>query len=63
MSKKMSLRRSTFKLNDGKFPPSRVPRDSQAGHVNHDQIVIEVKSEKSDRSAGQHQEYQVDVKK
>lgn len=60
----MSLRRSTFKLNDGKFPGPGGRRDSRAQPpTNHEQIVIEVKSEKSDRSAGQHLEYQVEVKK
>ena len=36
---------------------------TSAGDVNPDNIVIQVKSEQSDRSAGQHPEYQVDMKR
>ena len=57
----MSLKRSTFKVGEGKQRPSVSGSNPQ--DVNHENIVIEVKSEPSDRSEGQHPEYMVDVKK
>lgn len=51
---KLSLKRSTFKVNEGLRPSAGAPNQQE---VNPDNIVIEVKSEQSDRSAGQHPEY------
>lgn len=63
MSKKMSLRRSTFKLSDGRLPAPNPRADSPAQPpLSHGQIVIEVKSERSASSAS-HRENQVDVRR
>ena len=63
MRKKSELRKSTFKLHDGKFHSGSI-RSIQTHNQPFNQnahVLIEVKSEKSDEVTDQYKESQVDM--